>query len=230
MKGLSRLPLRLALVIAFGAICGAFGFSNAQAGAQPGILRVGQMPNLPQPYAMRDWARVTHDYVNFVFDFNQTGTYLPLVSWLDTNHTMVSFPSYVGGPVAPEAVNYLAAVISGSLVGVDMRDYRGHDWLALGTNFFNPQEGVYVNRPNSSTGDSFWYDILPNVLFYQINNLYPGNSVRDQQTRAVAQKWFEACVALGGKTDPTALPNFNHTGLNLKTMQPVSHGSNTSHG
>jgi hypothetical protein len=182
------------------------------------------MPNLPQPFTMRDWSQVTRDYLDLVFDFDQRGEHLPLVGWFDASHTMVSFPSYVGGPKDPEAVNYLAAVISGSLVGLDMRNHRGHDWVTMGTNFFNPDEGVYVNRPRGGTGDSFWYDVFPNVLFYQLNDLYPGNAARDQQALLVAQKWHEACVALGGKSDPLALPNFDHTGLNLKTMQPVEKG------
>ena len=191
---------------------------------QSTIPRVERMPNLPQPFAMRDWRQVTWDYLDLVLDFERRGEHLPLVGWLDERHTMVSFPSYVGGPNDPEAVNYLAAVISGALVGLDMRNHRGHDWVTLGTNFFNAEEGVYVNRPHGSTGGSFWYDVFPNVLFYQLNDLCPGNSVRDQQARSVAQKWQEACVALGGKTDPLALPNFDHTGLNLRTMQPVEQG------
>jgi len=182
------------------------------------------MPNLPQPFAMRDWAQVTRDYIALVFDFEQRGEHLPLVGWLDESRTMVSFPSYVGGPNDPEAINYLAAVISGSLVGLDMRNHRGQDWVALGTNFFSAEEGVYVNRLRGGTGDSFWYDVFPNVLFYQLNALYPENPARDQQALTVARKWHEACVALGGKTDPLALPNFDHTGLNLKTMKPVEKG------
>ena len=83
----------------------------------------------------------------------------------------------------------------------------------MGTNFFNADEGVYVNRLRGSTGDSFWYDVFPNVLFYQLNALYPNDPARDQQALALALKWHEACVALGGKTDPLALPNFDHTGL-----------------
>ncbi len=173
---------------------------------------------------MRDWSQVTRDYLDLVFDFEQRGEHLPLVGWLDAGRTMVSFPSYVGGPKDPEAVNYLAAVISGSLVGLDMRNYRGQDWVTLGTNFFNAEEGVYVNRPRGGTGGSFWYDVFPNVLCYQLNDLYPSNPARDGQARSVAQKWHEACVALGGKTDPLALPNFDHTGLNLKTMKPVEMG------
>ena len=135
------------------------------------IPRVERMPNLPRPFAMRDWRQVTRDYLDLVLDFERRGEHLPLVGWLDERHTMVSFPSYVGGPNDPEAVNYLAAVISGSLVGLDMRTYRGHDWVTLGTNFFNAEEGVYVNRPRGGTGGSFWYDVFPNVLFYQLNEL-----------------------------------------------------------
>ena len=77
------------------------------------IPRVERMPNLPQPFAMRDWRQVTWNYLDLVFDFEQRGEHLPLVGWLDERRTMVSFPSYVGGPNDPEAVNYLAAVISG---------------------------------------------------------------------------------------------------------------------
>jgi hypothetical protein len=188
------------------------------------IPRVARMPNLPQPFAMRDWTQVTRDYIDLVFDFEQRGEHLPLVSWLDKGRTMVSFPSYVGGSGDPEAINYLAAVISGSLIGVDMRNHRGHDWVTLGTNFFNADEGVYVNRPRAGTGGSFWYDVFPNVLFYQLNALYPEDPERDQQAVTVARKWHEACVALGGGTDPLTLPNFDHTGLNLKTMKPVDMG------
>ncbi|NOS69111.1 MAG: hypothetical protein HOP33_04195 [Verrucomicrobia bacterium] len=215
---LRRILPVVAWLVTTGGVGAAEGISKAT------ISRVEAMPNLPQPFAMRDWSKVTRDYLDLVFDFEQRGEHLPLVGWLDQSRTMVSFPSYVGGPKDPEAVNYLAAVVSGSLVGLDMRNHRGQDWVTLGTNFFNVEEGVYVNRPRGGTGGSFWYDVFPNVLFYQLNELYPGDAARDQQARSVALKWYEACVALGGRTNPFALPNFDHTGLNLKTMLPVEMG------
>jgi hypothetical protein len=137
---------------------------------------------------------------------------------------MVSLPAYVGGPREPEAINFLAAVVSGSLIGLDMRNHRGHDWVAMGANFYSQQEGVYVNRLGASTGKSFWYDVFPNVLFYQVNALYPNDAARDRQALSVARKWHEACVALGGGTDPRTLPNFDHTGFSLTTMQPTEAG------
>jgi len=188
------------------------------------IPRVERMPNLPQPFAMRDWPRVTHNYIDLLFDFEKQGEHLPLVRWRDEKRMMVSMPAFVGGPNEPEAINYLGAVISGSLVGLDMRNYRDHDWVKMGENFYSADEGVYVNRLGGSTGESFWYDIFPNVLSYQLNALYPDEPSRNRQAMSVALKWHEACEALGGKMDPLALPNFDHTGLNLKSMTPVDKG------
>lgn len=217
--------LRLLICVAALASVGDAGrLGAAEEACQSAIPRVEGMPNLPEPFAMRDWTQVTRDYIDFVFDFEKHGKYLPLVRWKGASHTMISLPAYVGGPNDPEAINYLAAVVSGSLVGLDMRSYRGQNWVTIGTNFFNAEEGVYVNRVRGSTGSSFWYDIFPNVLFYQINALYPHDAARDQQAHTVALRWHEACVALGGNTDPPGLPDFDHTGIELATMQPVEKG------
>ena len=62
------------------------------------------------------------------------------------------------------------------------------------------------------------------MLVYQINALYPDDAARERQALAIAESWHEACEALGGKSDPLALPNFDHTGFSLKTMQPLEKG------
>ncbi len=188
------------------------------------IDRVSRMPNMPQPYAMRDWAQVTRDYLDLAFDFERRGQSLPLVSWLDESRKMVSLPSYVGGAHDPEAINYLGAVISGSQVGLDMRNYRGQDWVAMSTSFFNADEGVYVNALGGQTGKSFWYDILPNVLAFQLNSLYPGDSAQDQRALSVAEKWNQVSDALCDKSTSNQLPNFDHTGFRLSAMQPSEMG------
>ena len=43
------------------------------------INRVKRMPNMPSPYHMRNWKQVTMGYDSLVFDFTQTGEYLPLI-------------------------------------------------------------------------------------------------------------------------------------------------------
>jgi len=44
------------------------------------IARVVLMPNLPEPFRMRDWRQVTRDYDSLFFDLNATGTFLPFIS------------------------------------------------------------------------------------------------------------------------------------------------------
>ena len=72
------LPFVACLATIVGAACsGAVGQDSPSA-----ISRVEQMPNLPQPYVMRDWTQVTRDYLDLVFDFDQRGDHLPLVEWI----------------------------------------------------------------------------------------------------------------------------------------------------
>jgi len=214
------LPFIAYLTIIVGAACSEAVHKDSPAA----ISRVEQMPNLPQPYSMRDWRQVTRDYLDLALDFHQRGDHLPLASWTDKSHSMVSLPSYVGGPNEAEAINYLAAVVSGSLVGLDMRSFRDQDWVTMGTNFFNADEGVYVNRVHDRTGKSFWYDILPNLLASQIDALYPNDATRDRHALKSALAWHDACEELGAKSSPPTLPSFDHTGFSLKTMRPQEKG------
>jgi hypothetical protein len=217
------MPLTLGFAVIGIALASERHVAAAEKVDEPKIARVVLMPNLPQPFAISDWDRVTRDYLELLFDFDRQGDHLPLVKWRDEERKMVAIPAYIGGPRDPEAINFLAAVVSGSLVGIDMQNYGGHDWVAMGDRFFDREEGVYLNRIDSEAGRSFWYDIFPNVLAYQVNALYP-NDARDETAKAVAVRWHDACVALGGSTDPPGLPCFNHTGFSLQTMQPMERG------
>ena len=193
--------------------------------AGPALIdRVAAMPKLPAPYRMRDWQKVTRDYLDEVFDFNRGGPFLPLVRWNDAGHTSVWLPAYVGGKSDTESINYLAAVVSGSLAGLDMRSYRGTDWVGMATNFFNSQDGICLDWPDGHSGSSLWYDVFPNVLFFQLNALYPGDPERERMMRRIAEQFYAECVSLGGATNPAALPDFDHTGFDLRTMKPFDNG------
>jgi hypothetical protein len=188
------------------------------------ISRVASMPNSPEPFAMRDWEQVTRNYLDFVFDFDQRGPHLPLVRWKDSSKTMIWMPAYVGNKDGPESINYLAAIISGSLVGINMRAYHGHDWVTMATNFYSPADGIFLDWTKGRSGSSFWYDVLPNVLFFQLSELNPDGAVTGPRMQSIAERWYQASVALGGSTNPEALPNFDHTGFDLRTMEPFDNG------
>ena len=143
-----------------------FLFNNLPA-QQINIDRIEQMPNLPQPYQMRNWKQVASGYDSLVFNFDITGQYLPLV-WLDSagvnypQHPSFGLYSAVGvfPPGSKEAINVLPAVISASLVGIDKSYQNGINWVLMCEEFFNnrPDENVYLNNPVTSSGGDWWYD------------------------------------------------------------------------
>jgi len=200
---------------------------------QISIPRIDQMPNMPAPYLMRDWKQVARGYDSLVFDFNRTGTYLPLV-WLNTS--TVNYPTQnsfglntVVGTTAPasaEAINCLPAVISATLAGVDKSNQNGYNWPLMCEEWFNkrPEQNVYKNHPVDDTGDDWWYETMPNVFFYQLNWLYPGTGVFGSQFTTVADRWLLASQTMGGSVTPWQVPNMDHRGWYLQTMTPENTG------
>lgn len=212
--------------------CVIIGFSVSFAD-QISIPRVEQMPNLPQPYLMRNWKQVAIDYDNLVFDLNRTGQYLPLI-WINTNtfnypsHNSFGLHTVVGTPYPgnAEAINVLPAVIGATLVGIDKSNQNGHNWVLGCEEWFNrrPEENVYLNGPTAQSGDDWWYAMMPNVFFYQLYDLYPGTGDFDFQFVSVADQWLRAVEVMGGSATPWNRAHMNYRGWYLSTMTPHTEG------
>ncbi len=208
------------------------GFSAAFAD-QIAIPRVEQMPNLPQPYLMRNWKQVTLDYDDLVFDLDRTGQYLPLV-WINTNtinypgHNSFGLHTVVGTPYPgnAEAINVLPAVISATLVDIDKSNQNGQNWVLGCEEWFNrrPEENVYLNGPTTQSGDDWWYTMMPNVFFYQLYDLYPGTGDFEYQFTSVADQWLKAVEVMGGSATPWKRASMNYRGWYLSTMTPHTEG------
>ena len=191
---------------------------------QISIARIDLMPNKPSPYIMRNWKHVTVGYDSLVFNSKLTGTYLPLVS-VSQNF---SLSSYVGQlpSQTQEAINCIPAVVSASLVGVDKTNQFGFNWVSACQDWFNqnPGENVYLNNPGGSSGSDWWYDMMPNVFFYQLYSMYPSTGNFRSQFVTVANRWLAALNAMGAGTTPWKLANLSHTAWNLSTMTPTNSG------
>jgi len=206
----------------------------APVGAQQiAIPRIDQMPALPPDYQLRDWDRVATGYDSLVFDLSRTGTYFPLAQTYSgtvnyPEHGSFGIESYVGGgnEVPGEGINVLSALVGGSLAGANKRTQFGRDWVVMAEEFFNrrPQENVYLNGPQATSGSDWWYDTMPNVFFYQLRALYPTAAHFDTQFTTVADQWLRAVEALGGRATPWALPSFQYRGFRLATMTPNASG------
>jgi hypothetical protein len=193
-------------------------------GANSMIPLVKSMPNLPTPYHMRDWKKVTKDYLNLIFDFNRKGEMLPLVKWRDSGHDSFILPSYVGLSGGSEAINCMAAVVSGDLNGIDMTHFQEQNWVRLSQLFYSPIDKVYVNGIRGRVAGSFWYDLLPNILFYQIASRYPDAGDSQIQFQTVADQWCKACTNMGGDYETHHVPNLDHTAFQFEDMKPVNNG------
>ncbi len=188
------------------------------------IPRIELMPNHPSPYVMRNWKQVAVGYDSLVFNPDLSGTYLPLVS----TSQGFGLSSYVGQQPSQtrEAINCLPAVIGASLVGVNKTNEFATNWVALCQDWFNtnPQENVYLNNPGGASGSDWWYDLMPNVFFYQLYSMYPTSENFQNQFVTVANRWFAALKSMGASTAPWSIANLNHTAWQLSTMSPTNSG------
>lgn len=197
------------------------------------INRIEMMPNLPEPYLMRNWKQVAIEYDAYVFDFNKTGLYLPLIWWRTNlvnypNHSSFGLHTVVGthSPTSAEAINVIPAVISASLVGIDKSNQNGYNWALMCEEYFNKANGanVYLNHPTGSAWDDWWYDTMPNIFFYQLYDFYPGTGEFLSQFTSVADRWLSAIEVMGGSATPWQVPSMNYRAFNLMTMTPYASG------
>lgn len=199
---------------------------------QISIPRIDKMPNLPAPYSMRDWKQVAVNYDNFVFDTTRTGSYLPITkinNAAGTNYPAVKdilMDTYVGqvghGTVA-EAINIMPAVVGASLVGVDKASQLNTNWVMKIKDFFNLKNGenVYLNNYSTTTGNDWWYEIMPSVFFYQLYALYPQVDPEfNTQFTTIADRELNVLYQLGGTIQPWQAPSMNYRAFNLITGLP----------
>ena len=207
-----------------------FIFSYTQ---QISIPRVDLMPDMPQPYEMRNWKQIAIHYDDLVFNLEASGQYMPLATVFEntTNypeHPALAIQSYVGTNTPPgkEAINIIPAVVGATLVGINKSDQHGYNWPLLCEEYFNrrPSENVYLNSPVTSSGHDWWYETMPNIFFYQLNYFYPHIGDFDNQVATLADRWLEAVRAMGGSTTPWDQPYMNYRAFKLATMTPLETG------
>jgi Concanavalin A-like lectin/glucanases superfamily/Secretion system C-terminal sorting domain len=203
---------------------------------QLSISRINEMPDLPAPLMIRNWHAVALNYDTLVFNTGKTGQYMPFASigtageFNYPNIKPLFLDSYVGAgdhSNEAEAINILPAIVGASLAGIDKSKQNGMNWVYMSKDFFNLANGqdVYLNNYSTSSGSDWWYDVMPNVYFYQIQSLYPDTSVEfHPQFASVADRWLNCIYQLGGKTTPWSLPNMNYRAFNLATGIPLSTG------
>jgi hypothetical protein len=201
-------------------------FSVSGQSGQVNINRVDQMPDLPSPYEMRNWKDVAIKYDEFIYSLDKAGQYLPLVKLKSTSTNYpglqpIQLQSYVGGPAtAAEAINIIPSIVGATLVGQDKSSQNGINWVQKTKDFFNKanQQNIYLNAYSGTSGNDWWYDVMPNVFFYQMYSQYPSDTDFQNQFTTIADRWLDAVYHMGGASTPWAVPNMNYRGWRLASM------------
>ncbi len=231
VKTASRLvtPAAVALLSALAALPAPAAGPAPQGGQIP-LVRVDTMPNLPTPYHMRDWKQVARDLDATVYSTTATGQFLP-IPWVDRTQfnkagDMVAMPSYVGHPKMNsgpdhEGITNMAATVGGLLVGIPKSGSQGPDFAAMAHGYFNSTNGqnLYLNRVDTVTGQTFWYDLYPGILAWQIHALSPNTPGFDERLRKESDQLVDAVSVLAGGDAATSTPDFTGAGYDFRARR-----------
>ena len=206
---------------------------------QKNVSLVDDMPAIPQDFVLIDWQEKAQGYYNVAFNpkLSDKQNFLPLFRVFDVSGTRVGvIPAFVGlredtgkepnGYLTSnsEAVTFVNSVLSGSLIGVDMSDVYGEDYVSMCLQFING-EGVLTNwLGGASKTTSMWYMQYSTLQLFALADLYPGKTELVRATRVVADKYYEALVVLGGGSEKGL--NMDIQSFDFKEMKPVTQMSN----
>jgi len=162
---------------------------------QTGIGILSDYPAIPQNFGITDYRSIAHYFDAIAFNRNPspllrpTGIVLvgnatnPLVNALFNIESFQLKPFVLSTDVDPigQAVASFPALVSSSLIGRDMSatlvngERNARNLVRMIKRNFHGSAGIFGNYPDGydGLGNSFWYDLMPNIYAMQINSLYP---------------------------------------------------------
>ena len=205
------------------ASCSGKGNNFGEKVKQVSIHRVDSMPDMPETYKMLDWKQKAQKYDLFIFDWNNKSEVGPLI-WLDDtrrNMDQTTFGLYTAikdirqGKNANngefhESLNSLAAILGAGLVGIDKTNQDGYNYVKMVQNYFNSDNGwnIVMNNTTPSVallgggyGRDWWYDVLPNALYYAICDVFPNVDGAEKIQKSIAEQFVKADSVLNGNYD-----------------------------
>ncbi len=192
---------------------------------EKGIRLVGQMPDFPSPFEMRDWKQVAWDFDCLVFDEDLKGDFLPII-WMDEENYTFGIPSYICAAdrhkgCRHEGITNMAAVLCATLAGID-KSAQKHDYVSMCECYFSEADGIALNNVGGCSGNSGWYDTYSSMLMTMLALCYPDHLRLQDIRRSIADKYKSAVQQLSGNYAYT--PNFNLTAYDFRNMRPVCNG------
>ena len=202
--------------------------NKVKAAINMSIARMDNLPSVAEDYEYKDWKETTINYINYILDessvFNgmsakgesladkpikivQSNAAKNIDAFFnESGNKFWGIKSYLGlsgGGV--EGINCIAAILSGTQVGLDMTNYsvngqEPHNYVRDMVAFYQAENGqnVVLNSASASTGGSFWYELLPGCLFVNLYEYYPEETYLKEIIAEMSKKWMKCVDDLGG--------------------------------
>ncbi len=195
------------------------------------IRAVEKFPPLASDWSLLPWKDRSDQFLDLVLRPAAQGEYLPLFWWDDTQiwekKTTFGLPSFIGMKGqwqvfrnAHEAIVTSGTVLSGALIGRDMTQVRlpgnssAVDLVGMQSAYFSPTEKVFLDGIGSKSGQSFWYDLFPNILVGALVAKYPDQVDLSSKWENACRQWLRATNSMAGGA------GFNHQGFEIATNRP----------
>lgn len=199
--------------------------SPTRPATQISLARVELMPDEPPGFKLLDFQAIARGYDAVVFGPNS------MLMWRDDTRINIPFdgvglPTYVDHPEMKggnnhEAITVLGSILGATMAGMDKRNGEVN-FAAASAQYFNSANGsnLVLNRTSTPTGQSYWYELFPQILFDAIAVRYPQEPQLAELSHQATHRWMEAFEALSKE----GTLSFEHTAFDFDTMRPVDNG------
>jgi len=151
------------------------------------------------------------------------------INWVDVYTTSSGTSGLVNIDITPSNARYVRmyGIKRASIYGFALKNFAIYsyvDYISMLNQFFssNPEVKCMFDQVpdyNTGAGGSWWYDTLPNVLFFMLGDLYPDHSLVVDKLKGIADSMYDMVVSLGGENC-----YFNYTYYDFLSKQGVYNG------
>lgn len=203
------------------------------------IPALDAFPQHPRPYAYMDWKQRALEFDTLIYNRSNVdsidkngkrdglhfSTILSDDSHQAVDYSVHNIAAYYGSDRIQthgrqEAINLIAGVVGSSLLGIDKSNQNNTNYVInlLMFNSVGRDYNLIRNNPSPKPFEDWWYDTLPNVLFYMLADLYPDEKSIQQPLAGIADEYHDMTV------DLMALPgglNFSFLAFDHDNDKPV---------
>ena len=139
----------------------------------------------------------------------------PQLDYSQQERVDFAMPSYLGSGMAQEIFTCVSPVVGARLMGQDLREQVGFDYVQSAKNWFDETHGLYRHGPGKQGPvlHSGIYGYWSSVYGLMLADLYPQDQEFQEQADRIYANFLKIAQGMGCPDEP----DYYHYGFNLKT-------------